>query len=282
MTDEQALYRLAARHVPRFRQTFLNSVGRLRNRISLRAVEEDMALGLTNEPRHLLAILDGLEIAKAEDSVFAEIIAQSGAATLGRKELREAFTVQSPFVQQAARKLTTKLIRDVSNETKRAVRQLIFEAIRDGDAPRVVRDRLGRIVGLSTRDALAVARLEESLPPAALQRYADKALRRRGLLIARTETLRAGNLGRVEAWKAMERNRLIDTRRFRQVWMVTADDRLCPDCAPMDGMAVSLGGSFEQSERGVLPSAREPYAGATVEAPPLHPACRCTLVAEFA
>lgn len=45
-------------------------------------------------------------------------------------------------------------------------------------------------------------------------------------------------------------------------WTVTADDRLCPICAPMQGIEVPLDAAFPGG----------------VQGPPRHPQCRCALV----
>ncbi len=288
------LHRLADSYLNRFADTFTASVERLRKRVTLGMVEADMALGLTNDPRRLLALVDGLEIAKAESTVFAELVTDAAVLTVGGETLREAMTVQSFFVQQAARDLTAKLVTRVSKETKAAIRQIVFEAIRDGDAPAVSRRLIRQTLGLTQRDAIAVKRVRASrlatantprqvgIAERGIEAYSRQLLNARAMNIARTETMFAGNAGRVLGWKQMAREGLIDGTRFRQRWLVTNDDRLCPRCAPMSGKLVALGGRFEENERGVLPSARVPVAGDTTEHPPLHPRCRCTLVADFA
>lgn len=285
------LHRLADSYIPRFRDTFRRSVERLRLKVTEGMVERDMQA--PDDPKELFALLDSLEIAKAEDTVYAELITEAATLAIGEKELRAAMTVQSPFVQDAARNLTANLIRGVGNESKAAVRLIIFEAIRDGIPPARSARTIREVIGLTRRDAVAVLRFGnaqraaattarlQALAEARIDRYADAALRRRALNIARTETIRAGNAGRVTGWKQMADEGLIDRAVFRQRWMVTADDRLCPRCAPMEGKTVILGGSFEETERGVLPSQRQIVSGATVAHPPLHPSCRCTLVADF-
>ena len=269
-----SVHTIADRYIDRFARTFVGSVTRMRQDVTTELVAADLALGLTNEPVNLLAVVDDLRIAKADEKdAFASLLADAAKIELGRRGLRGAMTLQSPFVQDAAKRLTANLVTGVKAETKKAIRQVVFEAIRDGEAPAVSQKTLRRIVGLSQRDALAVKRLTGKLSDTQLDRYAAKLLRQRALTIARTETIRAGNMGRQLGWKQMAADGLIDTKRFRQKWMVAHDDRLCPNCAPMDGKITSLGVSFEQTEQGVLPSERVPFAGTTVQTPPLHPRC---------
>mgnify|MGYP001557962905 CR=1 FL=1 len=70
-------------------------------------------------------------------------------------------------------------------------------------------------------------------------------------MIARTEMLRASNLG---AQAVDETNRDI-VKAWE--WLTARDDRVCPICAPLDGRTWPLG----QGER-----------------PPRHPRCRCTSI----
>lgn len=81
--------------------------------------------------------------------------------------------------------------------------------------------------------------------------------------IARTETMRASNEGQVQAWdQATEQGLLTGTES--KEWITTPDDRLCPVCAPMDGETVALGDRFDVD-------------GESIDSPPAHPNCRCTV-----
>jgi len=277
--------RLARRYERRFAATFRRSVERMRERITDARVRDSMEGGLAQEPLMLYYLVDRMDLAKArEEDVFAELIAESGRLELrsqGLTRLAGAFNLTSPFVLSAARGQAANLVTRVSAETKRAIRQIIFESIRDGDAPAVAARTIRQTVGLTQGHAIAVKRFAASHTEKGTARYARKLLNYRARNIARTETIRASRAGQQAAWKEMARDGLIDTSRFRQKWQTVGDDRMCFLCAPMDGALVSLGGQFESSEKGVLPSEREPYAGDTVEGPPLHPMCRCDLVADF-
>jgi SPP1 gp7 family putative phage head morphogenesis protein len=78
-------------------------------------------------------------------------------------------------------------------------------------------------------------------------------------MISRTESMRAVTEGQRELWnQAIEEGIL--TGDEQQVWIVTPDDKLCPECEAMDGATTPLGESFEGAD-----------------GPPLHPSCRCTI-----
>ena len=286
------LHRLADSYVPRFVDTFLRSIHGIQRRATTELITAELARGLTEKPRGLYALLDDLVIAKAtaEEStagVYAELTAEAANFTYAG-----AFRVQSPHVQEAAQRLTSNLVTAVADETKAAIRQVVYESIRDGVPPAAFKNAAGEwqrgsaaiirdIVGLTQRDALAVAR--SALPASEQAAYAAKLLDRRAMTIARTETSRAGILGRQMAWKEQAKDGLIDLGRFNQRWKTSPGprDRLCELCAPMEGVLVPLDGTFESTERGILPSERVPYAGESVEGPPLHPNCLCDLDADY-
>lgn len=81
----------------------------------------------------------------------------------------------------------------------------------------------------------------------------------RAELIARTESMRAVHEGQREGWdQAVEEGLL--TGDERRVWIVTDDEKLCPECEELDGETASLDGEYPGG-----------YDG-----PPAHPNCRCT------
>ncbi len=187
--------------------------------------------------------------------------------------------IQSPTMLRAAETLTADLVRDVTEETRRALRRIIHESMRDGIAPIDAARLIRQTIGLTERQALSVRAIRATNPSAAVG-YADKLLRQRAMNIARTETMRGANRGQQIAWREMARDPLMPT--VRQRWSTAPDDRLCDLCAPMDGKIIGLDAAFESNERGVLPSKRVPLPVAMdVEGPPLHPSCRCTLGVVF-
>lgn len=275
----EKLHRLADSYIPRFADTFERSAKGLRSKVTIEAVTEDMMGGLLFTPDVLYAAVDEMVIAKEArpeepSQAYVDLLIES--AELGGVNM----DLDSPFVLTAAKKLTADLVTRVNRQTKAAIRQIIFEAIRDGDPPLVAQKTLRQTIGLTKRDALAVKRMAE-VRPEKVERYRQKLIRHRAITIARTETMHASNLGQKVAWQQMAADGLLDTTRFRQQWLATDDDRLCPFCAPMDGQTVGLDEQFVSSQKGVLPSERVPYEGTAVEVPPLHVSCRCVLTADF-
>jgi hypothetical protein len=99
----------------------------------------------------------------------------------------------------------------------------------------------------------------------------------RSEMIARTETARAFSTGHIEAWRSTG---VVS----RKVWVAAGD--ACPFCQAMDGTVVELGENFfdqgdEQTAdwRGQEIAIGHDYSD--VNGPPLHPNCRCVLIAEL-
>lgn len=104
-----------------------------------------------------------------------------------------------------------------------------------------------QIAGDSIRDA--IKRLAEALGLNPDRSKWDRGLYKRLEMIARTEILRASNNGTMAIYQA-------NTDVLNGWQFITAqDDRVCPECAPLDGRVYALDDTANQ--------------------PPLHPNCRC-------
>lgn len=266
------LHALADSYAGRFTETFHRSVMRLRSRLTNALIERDLARGLTGIPIEIYAAIDvGLALAKdAEEDVsrvFAELLGQVGSETY-RTTFEGSFDAQSWRVQQVAHRLTADLVTNVNAETKKAIRQIIFEAIRDGIPPRSsrevpigARDLIRQVVGLTSRDAAVLARYAElpNVTPKMVAARSEEMLRHRGENIARTETMRATNWGQDLAWEDAATDGMIDTRSTMRRWIVAFDDRLCPTCRPMANTTSPVGSTWTSSRRAIrtLPSGRK-------------------------
>lgn len=92
--------------------------------------------------------------------------------------------------------------------------------------------------------------------------------------IARTESVRAREAGEVESWK---NSGAVSGKR----WAAMQDH--CPFCDEMDGKLVDLNESFFAmgQELSVEGAGNMKFTYEDVGHPPLHPRCRCTLLAEL-
>lgn len=199
-----------------------------------------------------------------------------------------------------ARDHSAQLVTSVTAETRAAIRRIIERAFSEGIAPREAAKLVKQVVGLrpdqvdavlNARQRLldAAARAQRtgravkvkipgaprgiSIPPAGLtpermsatlQRYADRQLRQRALLIARTETIAASNAGQQLQWEQAVKDGLLRGNE-KQRWVVAFDERLCKVCRALHGQQVPLGQPFMSINGPVL-------------RPPAHPNCRCSVV----
>jgi HK97 family phage portal protein len=165
------------------------------------------------------------------------------------------------------------LIREIGDETKEAIRQIINRRFTDDEFTtlRAVRAIMSR-VGLTRRLELAAEKvvadaLAKDVPldeAIALGEKKARFLHRfRAKMIARTEGIRAASGGQESVWREAV-NRGILQPQQEQFWIVTPDDRLDEEvCAPMEGQRRRIGEAFTTG------------TGGMVMAPPAHPNCRC-------
>lgn len=108
---------------------------------------------------------------------------------------------------------------------------------------------------------------------AVVSRYADRALRYRARMIARTETVRSANAGLIASWRQAQADGYIDGSAWVE-WVVNPDERLCSTCASMgdqsDGAVgvAPVGGRFTSATPGKRGVVLEPH-----DQPPAHPNC---------
>jgi SPP1 gp7 family putative phage head morphogenesis protein len=120
------------------------------------------------------------------------------------------------------------------------------------------------------RKAIVQSQINGDSIPVAVKRLADelginvgrggveRGLRARLEMIARTEILRASNLGAMAIYEANQ-----DVLQGWE-WVATKDERTCDICGPKDGNA-DIGGKPHAFDSGF-------------EKPPAHPNCRCSVV----
>ena len=173
------------------------------------------------------------------------------------------------YAQAWAAQNGARFVRDLTIETREAVRTFIEGALGQGIPPRRLAQQLREVVGLTTQQMGTLNRqrdrwIADGLSVDAVQRRIEfayaKALRQRIETIVRTEALRASNAGQVDAWREARGDGLLDASLVKE-WIVTPDDRLCPLCEPLDGEQVAIDAQFP---------------GGVTE-PPLHPNCRCAV-----
>lgn len=189
----------------------------------------------------------------------------------------------NPLAVEWAQAHSAHLVREVTEQTRQAIRDAVARAIDEGRGSRVAAREIRDVIGLTRRQEQSIENLRARLKAEGLSaekvqerlsRERQKLARRRALVIARTESMTAANTGQQLLWKDAERRGLVDAQMYRE-WVVTPDDRTCAFCAPMHGTRVLLDGEFEAGAvtRKNGTSVQLP----SVMTPPLHPSCRCVM-----
>lgn len=224
--------------------------------------------------------------ASAEDT-YVNIIVDAAKTV---PQFRGSFTLSNQRAVDLAARQAAGLAYGLSQDSQAAIRTAISLSLQGNfdtrQAALLIRDAIGltpaRVqavanyraaldrVAAGTSDAKVVqsdfalsGRVAQSLSPMRVDQMVDKyALRQlqdRAVLVARTETMSAANLGQLEIWREAADKGLIDRSSAKRVWVATDDDRECDICMELDGTEISLDGSY-----------------GTSETPPAHPNCRCT------
>jgi hypothetical protein len=219
---------------------------------------------------------------EAGEKSFANMRAQirGGDALLGSA----SFSVENPYSRVYIRDKSSRLIKEISESTRSSVVEMLDLALREGRAPARLRNAIADTVGLHSRWARAVDRYRAELEADGIapgrvdrltERYRKRLLRRRGENIARTETISAGNQGKLDSWKVAQDRGWLGSRA-RMVWIAGfSSARTCVQCAAMHNQTIAIGGTFEFEEHEDKRGRRVPAA--TTLRPPLHPSCRCTM-----
>jgi len=175
-----------------------------------------------------------------------------------------------------------------------AIEDMLIRGLSPSQTARVIRD----LVPLTTPHQQAVQRLLTSSLDAGVTaehatkiaaRKSAKLLRYRATMIARTEAVKAANMGQQLLWDTAVDQGYI-AAGTRKVWLATGDDRTCKICAVMDGQTVAIDTSFNVNRQatGFIRSGADfqvadtkPLKNPTsTKVPPAHIQCRCTIVLE--
>ncbi len=124
------------------------------------------------------------------------------------------------------------------------IRDQLMQSMINGESMRDASLRVKDVIGASTEDG-----------------YANRAL-----TIARSEIMRAQNIGRKSVYMHNE-----DLMAGTPIWLATPDGRVCPWCLRRDGKSEA---EIKRTKVGDDPHGNKSF-------PPLHPNCRCTLLPQL-
>lgn len=185
------------------------------------------------------------------------------------------FDVTNPQALTWLQNYTIKLAADASGSTSQAVNDVLQEGFAKQIDVRDLATTIEGIAGLTPTQAGWVTSMQSNLIAQGLTsadatrqatKYGDRLRKQRAETIARTEVIRASNMGQQMLWQQGMSQGLLDERRVQRRWIITPDDRLCPNCRLMTGdRALTAFTTPFDTPLG-------PYM-----VPPMHPRCRCAV-----
>jgi hypothetical protein len=174
-----------------------------------------------------------------------------------------------------------ELVDAITDTAREAVRQIIVRGLREGRSVDAVAAEVRSVIGLHPRWANAVANRRRALesmknPPSPARinvlvaQYRERLLTYQARTIARTELLRASNLGTLEGHRQALAAGAHPNGIVRE-WVTApetkrsgaTDSRTCPVCKPLNGVTV-------EGVDTPFVTALGPFL-----TPPCHPSCRC-------
>jgi len=270
--DWQAILAQALKVEPKVAGAILDGVARVKGMAKVNVIGRAAAKG------NVRAVLDAIDfdelgtmnpvIAKALRALMEQ--SAEAAAALLPKEAVIQFDLVNPKAVEWMRNQGGKLITMISDTTRETLKDVIVRAFNEGRPPLVAARDIINHIGLTPRLAMAVANHRSLLEQegakeieAKVQRYAERLLRYRARMIARTETKEAAIKGQQLLWEQAQRDGLL-SQQARKFWLLSADP--CKQiCRPIPGL----------NPNGVLVSANFSTPAGSLQGPPGHPNCRC-------
>jgi hypothetical protein len=171
MAKRETLAQIADRLEPGVRRAFLASIDRIKSDVQMQLLVDAIAANDTPRVIRLLNLdgayfgpLDrGLTAAyqEAGDTVMASLMAEANAAGA---QVRAVFDARNPRAEEWLRSQSSRLIREITDDQRESVRQILTANIERGTAPRTTAldlvgrvdrttgKRVGGIIGLHSRD----------------------------------------------------------------------------------------------------------------------------------
>jgi len=181
-------------------------------------------------------------------NMMGAVLEESGQQALDDLAIGVDFDNEDKVVLEWLNKNSKNMAWSITDTTYEAIKKTLMDGIAEGESIRKLRNRV--------MDAF------------------DGISKGRGERIARTEVLKSSNRGSLIAW---QQSGVVEGKQ----WAATMDKRTCPECAEMDGKTMALEKPFfEQGKEHTFESGNTmPFDYEEIMTPPLHPDCRCTLLA---
>lgn len=290
------VHEIADRMSVRVRKAFLEAVKEAARKIPITDISEAVKNGDVQrvlelvEPadQFLVKRLKGGEFVDALQSTYTQAGAETGMqVSTYLPKAREAggfrFDMVNPRSVDFLQKYDGDLITNMTKDTRQSIITIVQEGYKSGFGIREMRKLIvdNPYFGLTEPLNKAVFNYANTLKSTGVKpdrwgslvdAYHSKLLKYRAEMIARTETIRAAEMGRHESWRQAADAGLFDPDEAVRTWIITPDDRLCDFCRGVREINKN-GVPFDQEFR--TPD------GYFVRTPPAHPHCRCSVGIKF-
>lgn len=186
------------------------------------------------------------------------------------------YDYKNPQIQRVFESRSGEWITAIEQKTRESIQTIIHRQFTNALTPRALANQIKDTIGLYPQLANAHVNYVNGLKAQGLSedkverlgdKYYDKLLDYRSMMIARTESQFMVNRGQLEVWKESSNQDLIP-KTARKVWVT--DGAPCDICEPMDGVSVLLVESWVLN------------TGDVVEIPTeSHPHCECNMTIEM-
>lgn len=295
---------------PRIRKVFLANIQRIKSSMDLKKIEQLLQLGKVDEAlRTTQSAIEKL----ADEIISFQVIASKTTASL----IEEALNIQITFDQtntravNAMRQNRLRLIREFTEEQRRATNEALTLGMTQGVNPRVQALAFRDSIGLTLKQQQSVnnyRRLLESNSSEALSRklrdkrfdstverainegrvldkgsidrmvdrYRERYIKYRSEVIARTEALRSAHEGSEEMYAQAIENGSLNPEDLVRTWVTAKDERVRSSHAAMSNQTRPFGQPFTTGDGVSImrPGDSNAPASETIQ-------CRCIVTTTF-
>lgn len=230
-----------------FSDFFLNKKSELAGAIQQNVLTEEE---LENTERELNEIIAGWDEELTEIARRNILLAVTVGGEVAADLIGSTFDGYHPEIKTYIESYTSKFIQGLAETTRKDFRNLLIKAQTEGWSVPRLRDKIRELMNNYSRS--------------------------RAEMIARTEMIRASNAGAKISYRQAGVKEL--------EWLYTSDRRTCPYCRAMNGRIVRIEKPF--AEKGDTVTGKDEEGNEvhykvtyeSVQYPPLHPRCRCTII----
>lgn len=278
-------YKIADKHFRRFAQAYERAVGKAIAAVDLDRLLLVLARGGDAsaiaaaipwyDPRDSESAARWRKLEREFEATYRDIVQESGTASLARLDVPMRFDLDNPYSVPWIERQGAELVTRIGEEGRDAIREAVARGFELGNPPREMARTIRASIGLRPDQTAAVQRrlalhLAAGLDPVSAATraagYAQKLLSARALLIARTETIAAEAQGTLDSWRDAGAKGFIVPGTKKRWIEAKGSERTCAVCEDLGAQdPIDLDASWTT------------ITDEEVEAPPSHPACRCSL-----